>query len=187
MTSVSIGTKKALLGLVATGLGLGVAAPAAFWLVSLLLDRAFGLGPVAPVPVSLILAAAAILVGAFWVSWSYSYLFFVGKGLPLEAFGRALHPTSILVTAGPYAYTRNPMVLGALFTLLGVALLRRSVAGIVMVPALAGVAAAYLVGFEEKALVKRFGEDYGEYRRNVPMLIPRLSPYVHEPVSTPNP
>jgi protein-S-isoprenylcysteine O-methyltransferase Ste14 len=79
------------------------------------------------------------------------------------------------------------MVVGALFILLGIAFLRRSLAGIAMVPALAAVAAAYLVAFEEKALVKRFGADYAEYRRNVPMVIPRLNPYIHEPVSTPNP
>ncbi len=181
---MSVGAKKAALGLAVTGLFFGAACPAAFWFASVFLDRAFGLRSVVPVPVSLILAAAAILTGAFWVTWSYSYLVFVGKGLPLEAFGRALHPTSILVTAGPYAYTRNPMVLGALFILLGIAFLRRSVAGMTMVPILAGVAVAYLVAFEEKALVRRFGADYEEYRRNVPILLPRLSPYVHEPVST---
>ncbi len=174
---MSVSAKKAAAGLVVTGLFIGAGAPAAFWFVSLLLDRALGFGPAIPVPISLILAAASILVGVFWVTWSYSYLVFVGKGLPLEAFGRALHPTSILVTAGPYAYTRNPMVLGALFVLLGVAFLRRSVAGMAMVPVLAAIAAAYVAAFEEKALIRRFGADYEEYRRKVPMLIPRLTAY----------
>jgi hypothetical protein len=67
---MSVGAKKAALGLAVTGLGIGLALPAGFWFLSLLLDEALGLGPVVPTPVSLILAAAAILVGAFWVSWS---------------------------------------------------------------------------------------------------------------------
>jgi protein-S-isoprenylcysteine O-methyltransferase Ste14 len=184
---MSIGAKKRVLGLAVTGLGIGAAAPAAFWFLSMALDRALGFGPVIAVPVSLILAAAAILVGVFWATWAYSYLVFVGKGLPLEAFGRALHPTKLLVTAGPYAYTRNPMVLGALSMMLGIAFLRRSPAGIILVPVIAALTAAYLAEFEEKALLKRFGRDYEEYRRNVPMLIPRLTPYIHEPAATPNP
>jgi protein-S-isoprenylcysteine O-methyltransferase Ste14 len=180
---MSFGAKKALVGLALTTTALGLAAPVGFWFLSLAVDRALGLAPVISAPASLILAATAILVGAFWITWSYSYLVFVGRGLPVEAFGRALHPTSVLVTTGPYAYARNPMVLGLLFVLLGVALLRRSVAGLVMVPAIAVLIAAYLVEFEERALVKRFGADYDEYRHNVPILIPRLSPYIHEPAS----
>jgi protein-S-isoprenylcysteine O-methyltransferase Ste14 len=37
---------------------------------------------------------------------------------------------------------------------------------------------------EEPGLVRRFGEDYLVYRRNVPMWIPRLTPWVGEPTST---
>ncbi len=66
------------------------------------------------------------------------------------------------------------MVLGAFFILLGVAFLRRSAAGIALVPILAGLAAAYLKTFEEKALVRRFGDEYEHYRKAVPMLIPQL-------------
>ncbi|MCX8053583.1 MAG: isoprenylcysteine carboxylmethyltransferase family protein [Armatimonadetes bacterium] len=181
---MTISIKKAAIGLTVTGLFIGVGAPAAFWFASALLDSALGLRPVLPMPVSLILAAAAILIGVFWVTWAYSYLVFVGRGLPLEVFGRALHPTSVLVTSGPYAYTRNPMVLGALFILLGIAFLRRSIAGMAMVPIIAAMVAAYLATFEEKALVRRFGADYEVYRRKVPMLIPRLSAYIHQPAST---
>jgi len=75
------------------------------------------------------------------------------------------------------------MVLGILFILLGVAFLARSISGIVFVPILAALFKLYLVEFEERALVARFGADYEEYRRNVPSLIPRFTPYVHEPVA----
>ena len=78
----------------AVAIAIGVGGPVGYWFISLALDRAIGLRPFAVYPVSLILAAAAFLIGVFWAFWSYSYLIFVGKGLPLEVFGRALHPTS---------------------------------------------------------------------------------------------
>lgn len=178
---MTIGIKKAALGLILTFIGLVFVLPLVFWLISVQADAAFHVGPILPIPVSLILAATFILIGIFWITWAYSYLVFVGKGLPFEVFGRALQPTQVLVTTGPYAYTRNPMVLGALFVLLGVAFLARSPSGLILVPIASLIAYIYLVTFEEKALLERFGSDYEEYRRNVPALIPRLSPYIHEP------
>ncbi len=179
---MTIETKKAALGLMLTFIGLVFVFPTVFWLVAVQSDAAFRIGLVLPVPISLILAAAFILVGIFWITWAYSYLVFVGKGLPFEVFGKALQPTQVLVTTGPYAYTRNPMVLGALFVLLGVAFLARSPSGLILIPVVALITYVYLVTFEEKALLERFGSDYEEYRRNVPVLIPRLNPYIHEPV-----
>lgn len=185
---MSIGARKALVGLVVTGVFFGALVPAGFWWLSSYLDYATRVRPLPiPAPVALILAAASILIGVFWITWAYSYLVFVGKGLPLEAFGRALHPTKVLVTTGPYAYTRNPMVLGALFVLLGIALLRRSVTAVALIPLLAGCAAAYLVLFEEKALRQRFGDEYEAYRRSVPMLVPWLYRRTPNPEATLSP
>lgn len=180
---MTVSVKKAVFGLAVTLLAMGIAAPVAFWFVCTALDSALGMEPVIPKPVSLILAAAAILVGVFWATWAYSYLVFVGKGVPLEVFGRALHPTRYLVTAGPYAYTRNPMMLGAFFALLGVACMARSLSGLILVPIIAALFLVYAAHFEEPHLVRRFGADYEEYRRNVRSLIPRLAPYVHETVA----
>ena len=177
---MTVSVKKAVFGLAVTLLALGIATPVAFWFVSVALDGALGVQPIMPKPVSSILAATAILVGAFWATWAYSYLVFVGKGLPLEVFGRALHPTSYLVTAGPYAYVRNPMMLGLFFALLGVACLARSLSGLLLVPIMAALFLVYAARFEEPHLVRRFGADYEEYRRNVPSLIPRFTAYVHE-------
>jgi len=175
VTVMAIGTKKAVIGVVATIAFFAILVPSAFWWLTVLIDNLTALPPIPlPTQICLILAASSILVGAFWITWAHSYLVFVGKGLPLEAFGRALHPTQILVTTGPYAYTRNPMLLGALFVLLGIAFLRRSLGGVVLIPVLTGIAAAYLIAFEEKGLVRRFGEEYKRYRETVPMLLPSL-------------
>jgi protein-S-isoprenylcysteine O-methyltransferase Ste14 len=149
--------------------------PAAFWAACFGIDRGLRLSRVIGEPWSSVLAASCGLVGVFWVMWAWSYLLFVGKGLPLEVFGRALHPTRVLVTTGPYAYTRNPMVIGVLFLLLGVAFLRGSWSGFVLVPLIAFGSWLYLLVFEERGLAARFGEDYERYRACVPLLFPRFT------------
>lgn len=178
---MSISTHKSVLGTAASLVLIGIVAPAVFWVVSAAIDMALGLPRVVGTPWSQVVSGAAALIGVFWILWAWSYLLFVGRGLPLEVFGRALHPTKVLVTTGPYAYTRNPMILGLLFILLGVAFLRGSVSGLVLVPVIGFGVWLYLVEFEEKGLIARFGETYQTYRRGVPLLFPRLSAYVEAP------
>ncbi len=179
VTKMKISTSKTIIG---TGIALAVVilVPVAYWFLSAALDRAWGLERFDMTPALQILSALSILTGLFWVFWAYSYLYFVGRGLPQEVFGMALHPTRNLVTTGPYAYTRNPGVFGWIFILLGVALLEGSVSGLAMVPIVTAIAIIYLVAFEEPALKKRFGDEYMRYRSHVPVLFPRIRPYFHE-------
>ena len=150
----------------------GAVVPGVFYLVNMWLNRLLGLPPVLAEPNNVFAAAIALAVGLFWITWAYSYLHFVGKGSPVEAFGVALYPTQRLVTTGPYAYTRNPMLLGLLFVLAGIAFIANSIAGLVLIPVLALLAIVYLKGFEEPGLARRFGSEYNEYRKAVPILIP---------------
>ena len=180
MTAMSVSTRKAIFGIVLSLILVGVAVPVVYWFIAAALDKTFGFSHLGDSPILLILAAFSFLIGVFWVSWAYTYLLFVGKGLPVEAFGTAWHPTKVLVTTGPYAYTRNPSVIGLLFLLLGIALLQRSISGFVMLPVIVALIIPYLIIFEEKALLARFGNDYAQYRSNVPLLFPRFSAYVHE-------
>lgn len=176
---MNVGAGKTVFGILSAVLVLGLAVPVLFLFVARAADKALGLPPILAAPTGLIAGAISVAMGLFWVTWSWSYIVFVGKGLPLEAFGKALHPTTVLVTAGPYAYARNPMVLGYVLILLGIALVVRSIAGVVAVPVLAAAAYVYLVTVEEKVLLARFGSEYQRYRRSVPALFPRLSSYVH--------
>jgi protein-S-isoprenylcysteine O-methyltransferase Ste14 len=86
-------------------------------------------------------------------------------------------PPRRLVVRGPYRYVRNPMITGVITILTGEAALFGS-------PWILAWAAAFLAGnnvwfprVEEPALVKRFGRDYEEYRRNVPRWVPRRTPW----------
>jgi protein-S-isoprenylcysteine O-methyltransferase Ste14 len=82
-------------------------------------------------------------------------------------------PPERIVTTGPYAWTRNPMYLGHIVYLVGIAAAFESAFG-------AAVAIARAVWFhfrvlgDEKKLAERFGEPYLEYTQRVKRWIPGL-------------
>lgn len=87
-------------------------------------------------------------------------------------------PTQKLVIRGPYAYTRNPMISGVLAALLGESLLFESSAIFLWFLLFFLINNVYFSVSEEPGLLKRFGEEYEEYRKHVPRWIPRLTPWV---------
>lgn len=77
-----------------------------------------------------------------------------------------VEPTS-LVTEGPYRFTRNPMYLGGVLILFGLALLLGAAAPFVVPPIYALIAATRFVPPEERTLARTFGDDYARYRDRV--------------------
>jgi protein-S-isoprenylcysteine O-methyltransferase Ste14 len=81
-----------------------------------------------------------------------------------------------LATSGPYAYTRNPLYLGSLILAWGFAVAARSwwIAAVLVV----FFFAIYVpvIRSEEVFLRGRFSE-FDAYAKNVPSLLPRLTPY----------
>ena len=120
-------------------------------------------------PLAVRAIGVALAVGGFALSlWCVVLFDVVGKGTPAP-----IDPPTKLVTTGPYAHVRNPMLSGMAFVLIGEALAFAS-------PGIAACAAGFLVLVnailllvEEPALVRRFGADYDEYRRRVPRWLPR--------------
>lgn len=86
-------------------------------------------------------------------------------------------PPRKLVVRGPYRYVRNPMISGVMLILFGEALLLLSRAHMMWALTFLAINAVYIPLFEEPQLAARFGNDYEEYRRNVPRLVPRLRPW----------
>ena len=82
-------------------------------------------------------------------------------------------PTRHLVVEGPYRHVRNPMISAVLAVLLGEALLFGSPALLIWSGAFFAVNWLWFVVYEEPGLVRRFGDEYREYRRRVPRWIPR--------------
>ena len=88
----------------------------------------------------------------------------------LKKHGTTVRPfedATTLVTTGVYRYSRNPMYLGMMLILVGVALLMGSMTPCVIVPGFAVVIARVFVKPEETLLAKQFGQNWETYRDSV--------------------
>lgn len=73
-----------------------------------------------------------------------------------------------LVRGGPYRFTRNPMYLGMLFVLFGWSLALQNACGFVFLPIYVLILTELQIRPEEKFLVELFGQEYNDYRCEVP-------------------
>lgn len=86
-------------------------------------------------------------------------------------------PTRKLITASLYGHVRNPMILSLITMLMGESIMFASY-GIALFAILNFVInTIYFIFSEEPGLEKRFGEEYVEYKKNVPRWVPRLRPW----------
>jgi len=86
-------------------------------------------------------------------------------------------PPRRLVVVGVYRHVRNPMISGVLVILLGEALALRSLGVLAWAVTFLAINMTYIPLLEEPLLLRRFGEDYQAYRRNVPRWVPRAKPW----------
>lgn len=85
-------------------------------------------------------------------------------------------PPRHLVVEGPYHYVRNPMITAVLTVLAGEAVLFWSLPLLTWFAIFFAGNYAVFRFFEEPQLEERFGEEYREYKRNVPRWLPRRNP-----------
>ena len=85
--------------------------------LALKVDRLLGIAEIFPKSLSLILASLFFLVAFVLIGWSV-FSFLKAKGTPVP-----LNPPPRLVTTGPYAYVRNPMLTGVFALLFGIGML----------------------------------------------------------------
>jgi protein-S-isoprenylcysteine O-methyltransferase Ste14 len=110
-----------------------------------------------------------------------------GLVVVLEAFARfaveglgtpaPVAPTERLVVGGAYRYVRNPMYLAVGALIAGQALLLGQAGLLIYLAAFAATVAAFVHGYEEPVLARRYGAQYEAYRRAVPAWRPRLRPW----------
>jgi protein-S-isoprenylcysteine O-methyltransferase Ste14 len=127
-----------------------------------------GLLAVAPLVVGFALIAAGL---ALWV-WTVRLFASIGEGTlaPWD-------PTRHLVIDGPYRHVRNPMITGVLVVLLGEATLLGAPGLLLWAAIFVAVNHVFFLVHEEPALERRFGEQYRDYKRQVPRWLPRRMPY----------
>ena len=138
-------------------------------ILALKVDRLLGITDILPRLLSLILASLFFLVAFILVGWSV-LVFLKAKGTPVP-----LNPPPQLVTTGPYAYLRNPMLTGVFALLFGIGVLLESISLLVIfTPLFILVNVWELKAIEEPELLKRLGQDYIKYRKSTPMFFPSL-------------
>ena len=83
------------------------------------------------------------------------------------------HRTETIISGGSYSVVRHPQYLGGLLAHVGISLLLSAWFSLLFTPVM--VAVIYLLSRkEEEELIREFGKEYEDYKKRVPMLIPRL-------------
>lgn len=142
---------------------------ALFVVVALQVDKWLNLPKLLPKALNLVLSLPILSLALFMIGWSV-FDFLKVKGTPVP-----FNPPPKLVTTGPYAYARNPMLTGVFLLLFGLGALFRSLSLVLLfTPLFIFINAWELKAIEEPELEKRFADEYVEYRKRTPMFFPRL-------------
>jgi protein-S-isoprenylcysteine O-methyltransferase Ste14 len=143
--------------------------PLTLLLASGCIDRLLGIPRFLSGPLNLIIVVFLIIIGLVFALWSIQAQFDIGKGTPVP-----MMPTKKLVIVGPFLYCRNPMTFGTMLLYLGVSFLIGSLSSIGLVFLMALALMAYIKLIEEKELIMRFGEEYLDYKKRTPFIIPKI-------------
>jgi protein-S-isoprenylcysteine O-methyltransferase Ste14 len=107
------------------------------------------------------LGIGLIIVGLLIVIWPAAS--FGKAGTPIKPFEESTHQ----VTSGMYRVTRNPMYLGMVVILLGVAVRFGTESPFLLAPIFVWIIRTNFVKFEENLLKETFGDDYVAYKKRV--------------------
>jgi protein-S-isoprenylcysteine O-methyltransferase Ste14 len=118
--------------------------------------------------------AGALLIAGGAAALLHAFARFVVEGIGTPA---PVAPTERLVVGGLYRHVRNPMYLAVGATIFGQALLLGRPVLAVYAGAFAVAVVAFVHGYEEPTLARRFGDEYDAYRSAVPAWLPRLRPW----------
>jgi protein-S-isoprenylcysteine O-methyltransferase Ste14 len=136
---------------------------------SFFLDRFLGLPEFILMPLSIAISLPFLIIGSLLWLWS-AMKFFKTKGTPVP-----VNPPPKLVTDGPYAYSRNPMMTGLFMVLAGIGLFFGSISlTFIITPLFVLISILEFKYIEEPELMKRFGKEYSEYRKRTPIIIPKM-------------
>ena len=124
-----------------------------------------------PWPVRLA-GAALVCVGGAALLEAFARFVLEGIGTPAP-----VAPTERLVVGGLYRCVRNPMYLAVGAVIVGQALLFGRAVLVAYAAVFAVLVVAFVRGYEEPTLARRYGAEYETYRRAVPGWWPRWTPW----------
>src|SRR5499426_161291 len=143
---------------------LGLVRPPLVYLISLV--SGFMIHFVVPVsflPVSLAVPLGVPLVAVAIALFSYSIARFRAARTPVPA----RKPTTTIVRAGPYRFSRNPIYLAFSLFQLGIALWVNSVWLLATLVGAVALMHYFVIRREEEYLARRFGAQYLDYKASV--------------------
>jgi protein-S-isoprenylcysteine O-methyltransferase Ste14 len=112
---------------------------------------------------------ALIALGGVVVAWAFAQFAAEGAGVPIPG-----EPNSRkITTGGPYRYVRNPLYVGSVAAITGQSLLLSRPVLLIYAAAFLAVTVFLARGIEDPALARRYGQQFEDYRRQVPGWWPR--------------
>jgi protein-S-isoprenylcysteine O-methyltransferase Ste14 len=125
-----------------------------------------------PTLTSLLLGFAIVLLGESIRFWGVSI-----AGAETRTTGSV--GGTYLITTGPFGHVRNPLYVGNMLMYAGVGVMSMALFPWLLIVACVWFLVQYslIISREEEYLRGHFGAAYEEYLKNVPRLLPRLSPY----------
>jgi protein-S-isoprenylcysteine O-methyltransferase Ste14 len=131
-------------------------------------DRVLHTPELLPGKLGVRIGVVLLVLGSMLCGWCVLY-FRRAKGTPVP-----FNPPTDLIVSGPYVWMRNPMVTGVFTGLFGIGFMLHSVSIVfIWTPLYIVLHVIELKKVEEPELELRFGAAYTEYKRTVPMFIPR--------------
>ena len=111
-----------------------------------------------------------IAVGGIAVAWAFAQFAGEGAGVPIPG-----EPNSRRLTVGgPYRYVRNPLYVASAVAISGQGLLLSRPVLLVYAAAFLAITFCLVHWVEDPALARRFGQQFEDYRNQVPGWWPRL-------------
>ncbi len=128
--------------------------------IGLLLQQFF---PIDVLPKAVRRVTAFLCMGASAILGAWSFVWFWrARTSPLP-----IKPSTALVTAGPYRFTRNPMYVSLVFLHVGLGLWFNVFWALVLLPVAIVIVRYYIIAGEERYLERKFGDEYLRYKARV--------------------
>ena len=148
-----------------------------------------------PIPIALLIIYFASEQKPYWMLGVLMLIF--GESIRVWAVSYAGGKTRTrkvgapeLCTAGPYAFSRNPLYFGNMFMYIGIALIAGAPNVLLMILIIFSfflIQYTLIVALEEETLTNLFGEAYLNYKKNVPAVFPRTRPWEAQSQTKRNP